>query len=71
MISFFVMGWNAIERILNQHSVARESLEQPRRVVISHHRDFVHRFQPVYCFERRVVHLVAKRIETAASINQQ
>src|SRR5438270_319922 len=71
MIRFFVMRWNAIERVLDQHSIARESLQQPRRVVISHHGDFIGRFQSIYCFERRVMHLVAKWIEAAAAINQQ
>src|SRR6266576_250654 len=71
MIRFFGVRWNAIERVLNQHSIPRESLKQSRRVVISHHGDFIDRFQSIYCFERRVMNLVTKWIEAASSINQQ
>src|SRR5437764_12239994 len=71
MVSFFVMWGNASERVLNQQAISRESLKQPRRVVISHYRDLIDWFQSGDSFHRGVMHLVAKWIETAASINQQ
>ena len=71
MVRLFVMRWHLIERVFDQRAVARESLQQPRRVVISHHRDFIRRLQARDRVTGRAMHIAAERIETTAPIDQQ
>src|ERR1044072_2468259 len=71
MICFFLVRWNALKRLLDQDSILRESLNQPRGVVISHYGDFISQLQTLDGFTRGPMHLVAKRIETAAPIYEK
>jgi hypothetical protein len=71
MVRFFGMRWNAIQGLLDQYQVLRESLNQPSSVVISHHCDFIDRLQTLEGFTRCAMHRITKRIKAPAAIYEK
>src|SRR5258705_12050212 len=66
----FALLWNSLQGALYLLSIASEFLNEFYIVLVSHNRHFVRLLRTSESLIRRVVHFRAKRIDTAAAIDQ-